>query len=134
VLSLGTDSLRRGVTITGGQARGPTAPAAVDAFGARPGATVTGNRSLVIKFSDPLGLFSTTSGVFSGLSSFQPAAPPAGVSASVAGVTAQQPVIAGFPVGRGTVVEVGLDDFGMLTTRSSDFRALLARLWRLLGS
>jgi hypothetical protein len=134
VLSLGTDALRRGVNVGGGEARAPTGPSPLDAFGAQVGPLVTGNRSLVIKFSDPLGLFGTTSGVFAGLTTFQPIKPPTSAAASTAGVSAEQPAIAGFPFGRGSVVEVGLDDFGRLTGRSGDFRALLARLWRVLGS
>ena len=37
VLSLGVDSLRRGVTVTGDRALDPTRPRATDAFGARLG-------------------------------------------------------------------------------------------------
>ncbi len=133
LLSVGPDALRRGVTISAGEARAPTGPAATDAFGAAPGAPVTGNGNLVIVFADPLRLFGTTSGAFAGLRSFQPIRPPAGVAASTAGISAGESAIAGFPFGHGTVIEVGLGDFGALTARSADFRALLARLWRVLG-
>jgi hypothetical protein len=136
VLSLGTDSLRRSVTIRGGQALDPSQPSATDIFGARPGPLVTGNRILAVKFSDPFGLFSTGSGTFSRLRSFRAIEPPVGATgqASIAGIAVQQPAIAGFPVGKGAVVEIGLDDFGLRLASDPDFRALLARTWRLLGS
>ncbi|MHB8692446.1 MAG: N,N-dimethylformamidase beta subunit family domain-containing protein [Solirubrobacteraceae bacterium] len=136
VLSLGTDALRRTVTIRGGQALDPSQPGATDIFGARPGALVTGNRILAVKFSDPFGLFSTGSGTFSQLRSFRAIQPPVGATgqASIAGIAVQQPAITGFPVGKGAVVEIGLDDFGLRLASDPDFRALLARTWRLLGS
>jgi hypothetical protein len=124
------------VTIRGGQALDPGRPATTDIFGARPGALVSANRILAVKFSDPFGLFSTGSGTFSRLRSFRAIQPPVGATgqASIAGIAVQQPAIAGFPVGKGAVVEIGLDDFGLRLASDPDFRALLARAWRLLGS
>jgi hypothetical protein len=134
VLAIGTHSLVRTVTIRGGVALDPTAPAARDTFGAQRGAVVAGNRSLAFKFGDPLGLFTTGSGAFSGLSRFQVIAPPPGAVASTLGIAKSQTAIAGFELGSGAVVEVGLDDFGLRLATDADFRALLARTWRLLGS
>ena len=134
VLAIGTRSLVRSVTVRGSEAVDPTAPAAADAFGAKHGAIVTGNKSLAFKFSDPLGLFSTGSGAFSGLSQFQIIAPPAGSVASTLGIARDQTAIVGFKLGSGAVVEIGLDDFGLRLVADADFRALLARTWRLLGS
>ena len=134
LLAIGTHSLVRSVTISGGEAVHPGAPAATDVFGARHGATVTGNHSLAFKFKDPLGLFTTGSGALSGLRQFQVIMPPSGEVASTLGIAQSQTAIAGFPLGSGAVVEIGLDDFGLRLATDADFRALLARTWRLLGS
>jgi hypothetical protein len=135
VLSLGTGSLLRTVTVAGGEARNPSAAASTDAFGAHPGALLADNRLPVFPFgSDPLGLFTGSSNDFTGLSSFQAISPPAGADASRAGISAQQSAIVGFKLGHGAVVEIGLDDFGTLAARSPDLRAVLAHAWRLLGS
>ena len=134
VLAIGTGSLTRTVVIKGSEALDPSAPSAVDAFGARHGAIVTANKSLAFKFHDPLGLFSTGSGAFSGLSTFQVIQPPADTVASTAGIAQPQPAITGFELGHGVVVELGLDDYGVRLKTDADFRGLLARTWRLLGS
>jgi hypothetical protein len=135
VLSLGTGSLRRTVTIAGGAARDPSAPARTDLFGARPAAPIVGNRLPVLAGArDPLGLFTTSAGAFTGIAAYQPSLPPAGSAASTAGISGQQPAIVGFRLGRGAVVEVGVDDFGAAAGRDPNLRAVLSRAWRLLGS
>lgn len=134
VLALGTDSLRRTVTIAEGSATDPSAAAATDAFGATPGATVATGRFPVLAYSDPLHLFGAAS-AFTGVSAYEVIHPPAGAgAASVAGISRGLPAIVGFRSGRGAVIEVGLDDFGALADRSPAVRTLLSRAWRLLGS
>jgi hypothetical protein len=149
VLSLGTGSLLRTVTvepsapvrpppggepaIAGGVARNPTAATASDALGARIGPTVSTGPLPVLGYSDPLRLFGA-SGAFGSIRSYQAVHPPAGSSASVAGISQSLPAIAGFRSGRGVVVEAGLTDFGALAGRDPSLRTLLSRLWRLLGS
>ena len=121
VLSLGVDSLRRGVTVEGGKALDPTAPAASDVFGAHLGPVVSGSHSLLIVIRDRLGIFTTTSGAFAGFSSYQPissVAPPADIL-SEAGVSYTEPSIVGYRLGRGTVVDIAIPGFGSRQTQAS---------------
>jgi FlgD Ig-like domain len=136
VVSLGIDSLRRGVTVSGATAARPGEPAATDIFGARIGSLVTHNRDFVLVGHDGLRIFSTTSGAFSGYPSFQQfagVAPPAGPIVSAAGTSTSTDSIIGFPLGRGTVVEVGLVGFGSSLARNTDAQELVNRLWTVLS-
>ena len=136
VLSLGIDSLRRGVTVQGGRALDPTQPQATDALGARSGKLVTGSSDLVTQTQDGLGIFSHTSGALAGFSSYQPIAsvvPPAQPIASAAGTSAAPPAIAGYRLGRGIVVEVGLAGFGSSLAGNVDSQELVSRLWAVLS-
>ncbi|MGI8411848.1 MAG: N,N-dimethylformamidase beta subunit family domain-containing protein [Solirubrobacteraceae bacterium] len=139
VLSLGIDSLRRGVSVgstpRGQTATGPTPPAATDALGARPGALVTHNPNLVAVLHDGLGIFTGTSGAFPGFDVLQPIpslVPPAQIL-SAAGTSAAQPSIVGYRLGRGIVVEIGLAQFDASLARSVDSQELVNRLWAVLS-
>jgi hypothetical protein len=140
-LSLGVDSLRRRATVTttaqSATAQHPVGPFGTDIFGARPGSLVTNNRDFILTIKDGLGIFATTSGAFSGFRTFQPFGDlpaPAGPIASAAGTSNQTPSIIGFPLGRGTVVEVGLPGFGMsLAGGNTDAQELVQRLWTVLS-
>ncbi len=135
VLSLGIDSLRRGVTVRGGQALDPTQPATIDALGARPGALVTHSRDLIVVIRDGLGIFSNTSGAFPGFSSYQPftsVAPPAQIL-SEAGTSDTSPSIVGYRLGRGVVVDVGLTGFGSSLAGNVGAKELMSRLWAVLA-
>jgi hypothetical protein len=141
VLSLGIDSLHRGVTVrvTGASATAlhPTGPTANDVFGARPGALQTHNRDFILVIKDRLGIFSTTSAAFPGFSAFQPfesVAAPAGPIASAAGTSNTTAAIIGFPRGRGIVIEIGLPGFGTsLVHGDTDTQELTRRLWTVLS-
>jgi hypothetical protein len=141
VLSLGIDSLRRRVTIRRTSlsvgARSPVGPFATDVFGARPGALVTHSRDFILVIKDGLRIFSTTSGAFPGFNSFQPfgaVAAPAGPIASAAGTSNSTASIIGFPLGRGTVVEIGLPGFATsLQHGNTDTQELVRRLWSVLS-
>jgi hypothetical protein len=134
LLSLGFDSLRRTVTISGDQALHPTGPAPADALGAKPGQLVPHSRGLVIVIHDALGIFSTTSQAFPGFSSYQPyTVPPPGKLLSAAGVTTASPVIVGYSYGRGDVVDIGLAGFTASLSHDVDSQELLNRLWQVLG-
>jgi hypothetical protein len=133
VLSLGHDSLRRGVTVQGSTALDPTGPAPTDAFGARPGTPVTGNRDLLTVISDGLHIFTGTSGAFSGVRTFQPITPAASELVSVAGTSTSTPGIIGFALGHGAVVDVGVAGFASALPHNADFQEFLARVWSLLG-
>jgi hypothetical protein len=134
LLSFGIGSLLRQVTISGGQALDPTPPAAADPFGASPRPVVTNNRELIGVISDDLGIFSTTSGVFSGFDSYQPFAsggtrPPL---RSAAGVSPSAPSIIGYEDRRGIVVDVGLPGFASHLAHDVDAKELVDQTWTVL--
>jgi hypothetical protein len=133
VLSLGLDSLRRGVTLSAQQALDPTNPAPEDAFGARLGALVTDNHELLTVFADQLKVFSTTSGAFSGVRTFEPITPPGSEATSIAGTSASTAGIVGFGLGRGLVIDIGVQGFGSALSHNVDFQELLARSWGLVS-
>jgi hypothetical protein len=133
LLSLGIDSLRRGVTVRGNMALDPTGPTATDALSGRPGTLVTDNTDLITVIVDQLHIFSSTSGAFQGYTSFEPiqVAPP-GKLLSAAGNTNTTPSIVGYQLGRGDVVDIGLVGFGSSLARNVDAKELIQTLWGLL--
>jgi hypothetical protein len=135
VLSLGIDSLRRGVTISGGRALDPTAPRPTDALLARPGPVVSSAGTLILVDKDGLHIFSGTSNALRGYRSWQPipsVAPPASI-ASAAGVSNAQPSIIGYRLGRGIVIDIGLPGFGSSLARNFDAQQLVGRIWTVLS-
>jgi hypothetical protein len=134
VLSLGIGSLLRTVTLQNGEAAQPSKPAAIDVLGARQGALVSHVTDPILRGTDNLNLFSTTSGAFQGYSTYQPfmVQVPGGVG-SEAGVTTTAPAIVGYHLGRGTVVQVGLVGFGSSLRTNVDAQELIIRLWQVLG-
>ena len=102
-------------------------------FGAQPGSLSTHNTELITTLQDPLGIFSTTSGAFSGFDSYQTIIPPGAASASLAGVGLAAPTIVGFDLGRGTVVEIGLPGFADSLASNVDSQELIGRVWQLLS-
>jgi hypothetical protein len=134
VLSLGSGSLLRSLTISGGQAKAPTAPSATDPLGARPRAVVSHNREVIGVLTDGLGIFTSTSGVFTGFSSYQPFGPIARPAelASEAGVGSTAPSIIGYKLRRGTVVDIGLPGFGSRLARDVDAKELINQVWTVL--
>jgi hypothetical protein len=133
VLSIGIDSLRRGVSVRVGEALHPSAPAAADIFGVRPGAVLTNAHDLITVARDGLGIFSSTSGALAGYRSYEPLAPGPQAFSSAAGVGGRAATVAGFRLGRGTVVEIALGGFGSSLARNVDAQELIARLWQVLG-
>ena len=132
VLSLGIGSLLRAVTVSGRQALDPSPPSVADALGAAPRAVVAGNRELLGVLTDGLGIFSTTSGVFGGFSSYQPFATSGPRFASEAGVSPTAPAIVGYHLGRGTVVDIGLPGFGSRLAHDVDATELVNQVWTVL--
>lgn len=137
VLSIGIDSLRRGVTVEGNRALHPTGPSTADIFGLRPGPFVARSHDLILVLKDGLGIFSTTSSAFPGFDSFQPfvaVAAPAGQIESAAGTSGSTASIVGFPFGRGIVVEIGLSGFGAgVVHGNTNAQELVRRLWTVLA-
>jgi hypothetical protein len=137
VLVVGPDSLRRTVVLRGGTtALRPSGPAGADIFGARIGRVVTNNRTFIIAGADGLGIFTSTAGVLQGFRTFQTfssVAPPGGAIASSAGTSSATNSIIGFPLGRGTVVEIGLVGFGSSLAHNVGAQDLVSRLWIVLS-
>ena len=134
VVSLGTSSMLRQVTVSGDRALDPTSPAASDPLGARPGALVTGNTQLIGTIEDSLGIFTGTSGLFTGFRSYQPIAVAAPVKVlSEAGATSSAPSIVAYRLGSGIVADIGLPGFASSLARDVDAQQLMSRLVAVLG-
>lgn len=136
VVSLGTQSLRRGVTATAhGRLVRPTAPAARDLFDAVEGPVVRGVDTTLTIFRDDIDLFAGGEGSFSGVHAYEPTASVGGGRKAVA--TAVTPdgrgVIVAARVGRGLVIRPGLPDLGVRLTPDAATATLMNRLWVLMA-
>jgi hypothetical protein len=135
VLSLGIRSLLQTVDVSGGIAQDPTpVPSSTDALGAGPRPVVAHNSELIGVLTDRLGIFSSTSGVFTGFGSYQPfAATGSGPQfVSEAGVGPSAPAIVGYHLGRGAVVDVGLPGFASRLAGDVDAKELVDQVWTVL--
>jgi hypothetical protein len=133
VVSIGQSSLLRTVPVSSSTAGPPSPAATVNPFGARPGPHVNTAGSLITVISDPLGIFTLTGGALTGFPGYQVISPPGGRAASLAGVAATMPGVTGFRLGRGTVVDVGLDGFQRRLAHNSSAQELFTRLWQTLS-
>jgi hypothetical protein len=133
LLSVGIDSLRRGVTVQGGEALSPSGPSATDVLGAEQAPVAVGN-GVILVVHDALGIFNGTSGAF-GSGRYQPIArvTPPGQIVSSAGTSSSSSAIVGYRLGRGIVVDVGLIGFGSNLAHGIDAQELVKRLWAVLG-
>jgi hypothetical protein len=134
LLSLGIDSLRRGVTLTSTQASDPTSPRAVDALGAHVGPVTSTHGALILAGRDLLHLFSGSSGTlrYPDYQSF----PGLGGDlqlASEAGVSPTSPAVIGYRLGRGIVVEVGIPGFALSLSHNFDGQQLMSGIYRVLA-
>jgi len=130
VVSLGIDSLLRGVTVRTGKALDPTQAASTDALGAHPGALARTSEATVV-IRDQLGIFAHTAGALAGFRSYQPmisVTPPSQIL-SEAGVSETSPSIVGYRLGRGVVVDIGLPGFGASLARNAASQELLSSVW-----
>jgi hypothetical protein len=128
VVSFGLDSLRRSVTVRGGRAVDPSPAASTDFLGARVGAAVVHNTRPLTVFTDRLGIFAGTLGVFGG---YQVVA--AAGTLSEAGVSPGATSIVGYGLGRGAVVDVRVAGFTASLPVNAGARALVARVWKVLS-
>lgn len=139
VLSVGTRSLRRGVTLTPGRrAIDPTQATARDLFGARleaierPPAPAT-----LVNVVDDVQLFAGTGGQFGGIGAFEATADVRGAPASVAAAAAtrqgQRQVIVASRLGKGLVIRPGLPDFSASLKTNTELSSFLERVWTLLS-
>jgi hypothetical protein len=140
LLSVGTQSLRRSVTLTlGGRAIMPTLPTARDLFGARlrpivrPPAPVT-----VVNVIDDIDLFSGTAGQFAGIDAFEQTLDVRGGTSAIAAAAATQDgarqVIVASRLGDGLVIRPGLPDFSAKVHDDAELSELLDRVWTVLRS
>jgi hypothetical protein len=135
VVSIGTDSMLRSVTVAAQHALRPGKPAANDPLGAKPGAVVLHSSNLITVIRDGLGIFSQTSGAFPGFHNYQsiPSVAAPGHVASEAGATTSAPSIVGYRLERGTVVDIGLIGFGSKLAHNVDAQELTNSLWKMLS-
>jgi hypothetical protein len=135
VLSLGIDSLRRQVTVTGGRAVRPTGASRRDALAGQPGALIRHNTRPLTAQADQLGIFQGTTGSFPGYADLQPMTVTApGQLLSDAAAGSAPPSIVGYQLGVGTVIDIGLQGFGSTLGRRPDARKLIDRIWTVLSS
>ncbi|MDP2711839.1 MAG: hypothetical protein Q8O56_11530 [Solirubrobacteraceae bacterium] len=136
LLSVGTGSLRRSVTLTaGGRAISPTQPTARDLFGAQL-APIVREPVTLVNTADRIDLFSGTTGQFGTFGAFEQTIDVEGgasaVAASAATQDATRQVIVAARVGRGLVIRPGLPEFSASLRENPELAELLTRIWTLL--
>ena len=136
LLTVGTSSLRRSVTLTpGGRATAPTLPTPRDLFGARLRPVVREPVTLV-NVADEIELFAGTAGQFTGLEAFEQTVDVRGGSNAIAAAAATQDgarqVIVASRLGDGLVIRTGLPGFSGALREDAELAELLDRIWTLL--
>ncbi|HUA71295.1 MAG TPA: FlgD immunoglobulin-like domain containing protein [Solirubrobacteraceae bacterium] len=135
LLSLGIDSLRRGVTVVGNRALDPTPPSATDALGARLGGLASKTAAPVAVTTDTLGLFTGVVAPLAGFRTYQPVlsvAAPGRVESSAA-PSGASPAIVGYGLGDGVVVDLGVPGFGSALPNDAAAQQLLDQIWNVLS-
>lgn len=136
LLSVGTDSLRRSVTLDArDRAVSPTPPTTRDLFGARLRPVVREAVRLV-NVVDDIGLFGGTEGLFGGIGAFEETIDVRGGPRAVAAAAATEPgdrqVIVASRLGSGLVMRPGMPDFSANLRTNRELATLLQRMWTLL--
>lgn len=142
VVSLGTDSLRRTVTLDGkGRLAKPSPERVTDLFGARIRDVVREPTALSVYRDDPATqLFQGGSGAFPGVDAFEETVSLGDGKLLSSAVTTKDPanprqVIVAARYGKGRVIRTGLPGFPRRLATNDDpaFSALMARMWTLLS-
>lgn len=133
VWSLGTDALRRGVTLRDGLLSQPAAPAPTDALGARPRQPLAEPPvpAEVETFLDG-PIFAGTGGAFPGYDSYEALASvvPAAELTAAAGPDADTTVVASWQLGDGTAIHSGLPQLARKAADGDpDAAALVRSIW-----
>jgi len=131
LLSVGTNSLRRGVHITAdGTAHDPTQPTTRDLFGSRLLA-VRRARLTLVNTVDEIGLFAGTEGQFPGISLFEQTESVAGgrIVAAAAADDGRRRVIVATRLGKGIVIRPGLPDFSLRLRRPGEISRFMEGVW-----
>jgi hypothetical protein len=136
VLSVGTESLRRTVTLTPrGRAINPTLPTQRDLFGARLRPIVLGPVTLV-NITDGIDLFAGTAGQFPNIPAVEETIDVRGGTSAIAAAAAAEDgrrlVIVASRLGDGLVIRPGMPDFSAGLRSSVELAALLEQSWNLL--
>ncbi len=140
LLSVGTQSLRRTVTLTlRGRAIDPTLPTPRDLFGARLRPIVRPDApETLTNVVDDIQLFAGTEGQFSGIGAFEQTVDVRGGSRAVAAAAAtldgKRQVIVASRLGKGIVIRPGLPDFSASLRSNAELAGFLERAWTLLVS
>jgi hypothetical protein len=136
LLSVGTESLRRSVTLDDrDQAVAPTLPTDRDLFGARLRPVVREPATLV-NVLDDVDLFGGTEGLFGGVDAFEQTLDVRGGARAIAAAAATQAgdrqVIVASRLGDGLVIRPGLPDFSAKLRTNPELATFLERTWTLL--
>jgi hypothetical protein len=135
LLSVGTESLRRSVTVDRDQAVAPTLPTDRDLFGARLRPVVREPATLV-NVLDDVDLFGGTEGLFGGVDAFEQTLDVRGGARAIAAAAATQAgdrqVIVASRLGDGLVIRPGLPDFSAKLRTNPELATFLERTWTLL--
>ena len=136
VLSVGTESLRRTVTLTPrGRAIDPTLPTQRDLFGARLRPIVLGPVTLV-NIIDDIDLFAGTAGQFPNIPAVEETIDVRGGTSAIAAAAAAEDgrrlVIVASRLGDGLVIRPGMPEFSAGLRGSAELTALLEQSWNLL--
>jgi len=133
VASFGTDALRRGVQVSGGQLSHATPPQAADLFGSRI-KPIQHRRAELLTYLDKIGLFAPTAGSITGYDAFeQTASTGGGKVVAAAGQQAGQPVIVAYRMGKGLVIRTGLPQWSQRVGSDQETAAVTRRMWTLLS-
>jgi hypothetical protein len=131
LLSIGTDSLRRGVQIApDGRASEPTQPTTRDLFGARL-LPVERSPLTLVNSVDEIGLFAGTEGLFPGISVFEETQSVAGgrIVAAAAADDGRRRVIVATRQGKGLVIRPGLPDFSLRLRDTGEISRFMEGVW-----
>ena len=136
VLTLGTDALRRTVSVGRDALDRPTAPAPEDVFDARTRPLARRPIDLVAYEDDrSLRLFAGTAGLITGYDRLEVATSlGAGRLLSAAGPEEGRPVIAASRFGRGLVIRTGLAQFSAGLTSDPETATVGRRMWAILSA
>jgi hypothetical protein len=135
VLSLGAESLRRYVKLSGDELSDPTSTASRDIFGARVGRVENRPITLLAFGGDELGLFAATGGQLGPYGRFEPIES-LGAGVQLIGGAGEQegePIFAAARIGKGFVIRTGLPQWSVRLPEDRTERAVMERIWTLLG-
>lgn len=136
VVALGTDALRRQVTVQRTKTQGtrlidPTPPAAADVFGTRVGPLITKNTTAIENTLDKIGLFTGGTGSFDGFDTYERtlAVGPQDKELATAVDAQGKPVVVASSFGKGMVIRTGLAGFASHLNSDRNAAALMESMW-----